>query len=50
MKKLFVNVGASLLFVSLVSLGQASGGAAQAPAAADAVPANLVTTASTATT
>ena len=44
MKKLFLNVAASLLFVALVILAQAPGGAAPGPAGPDAVATNLVTT------
>ena len=43
MRKLFLNVAASLLFVELVILAQAPG-AAQAPAGPDAVATNLVST------
>src|SRR5262245_8343603 len=43
MQKLFLNVAASLPFVALVTLAQAPG-AAQAPAGADAVATNLVST------
>jgi hypothetical protein len=44
MKKLFLNVAASLLFVGLVIQAQEPGGAAQGPAGPDAVATNLVNT------
>jgi len=44
MKRVFFNVAALLLFAALVTLAQAPGGPAQAPAGADAVATNLVNT------